>query len=72
MISANCLQEKLDISSIIISDLCYPLPLPLPLPLNLLAIEDIEFYPEEFLQFMNSSFLYTNGYKILGEQIFLA
>lgn len=39
MISANCLQEKLDISSIIISDLCYPL------PLNLLAIEDIEFYP---------------------------
>ena len=43
MISANCLQEKLDISSIIISDLCYPLPL--PLPLNLLAIEDIEFYP---------------------------
>lgn len=70
MISENCLQEKLDISSIIISDLCYPLPL--PLPLNLLAIEDIEFYPGEFLQFMNSSFLYTNGYKILGEQIFLA
>lgn len=70
MISANCLQEKLDISSIIISNLCYPLPL--PLPLNLLAIEDIEFYPGEFVQFMNSSFLYTNGYKILGEQIFLA
>lgn len=66
MISANCLQEKLDTSFIIISDLCYPL------PLNLLAIEDIEFYPGEFLQFMNSSFLYTNGYKILGEQIFLA
>ena len=70
MISANCLQEKLDVSSIIISNLCYPLPL--PLPLNLLAIEDIEFYPGEFLQFMNSSFLYTNGYKMLGEQIFLA
>lgn len=68
MISANCLQEKLDISSIIISNLCYPL----PLPLNLLAIEDIEFSPGKFLQFMNSSFLYTNGYKILGEQIFLA